>query len=137
MASINQATVIGFVGDEPKIATAQNGSTIAAISIATTDKGYTKQDGTVIEDRTEWHNIVAFGRLADVVKNYVHKGTSLYVQGKMRTRTYTDKNNIKRYITEIVADTLQMLDRRQDASNQTPAATTYSQPQTQADDYPF
>ncbi len=112
MASVNQATVIGFVGDEPKIMTAQNGSTMASLSIATTEKGFTKQDGTVIPDKTEWHNIVVFGRLADVVKNFVHKGSSLYVQGKMRTRPYEDKNQVKRYITEIVADTLQMLDRK-------------------------
>lgn len=114
MASVNQATVIGFVGDEPRITTSQNGNTIASLSIATTEKGYTKQDGTKVEDRTEWHNIVLFGRLADVVKNYVHKGSSLYIQGKMRTRAYDDKNGVKRYITEIVADIMQMLDRKQE-----------------------
>ena len=112
MASVNQATLIGFVGDEPRITTAQNGTTIASISIATTDKGYTKQDGTTVPDKTEWHNVVVFGRLAEVVKNYVRKGASLYVQGKMRTRAYEDKNGINRYITEVVADVVQMLDRK-------------------------
>lgn len=112
MASVNQATLIGFVGDDPKIITAQNGTTIASISIATTDKGYTKQDGTTVPDKTEWHNVVVFGRLAEVVKNYVRKGASLYIQGKMRTREYEDKNQVKRYITEVVADVLQMLDRK-------------------------
>lgn len=138
MASINQATIIGFVGDEPKTATAQNGSTIASLSIATTDKGFTKQDGTTVPDKTEWHNVVAFGRLAEVVKNYVHKGASLYVQGKMRTRAYDDKNGIKRYITEIVAETFQMLDRRSDtqAGAQPPTAGQSSTPR-QNDDLPF
>lgn len=112
MASVNQATLIGFVGDDPRIITAQNGTTIASISVATTDKGYTKQDGTTVPDKTEWHNVVVFGRLAEVVKNYVRKGASIYVQGKMRTREYEDKNQVKRYITEVVADVLQMLDRK-------------------------
>ena len=137
MASINQATIIGFVGDEPKTATAQNGTTIASLSIATTEKGYTKDDGTKVEDKTEWHNIVAFGRLAEVIKNYVHKGASVYVHGKVRTRAYEDKNNIKRYITEIVAETLQMLDRR--SSTQSGAPTTSGQPfiPQRDDDLPF
>lgn len=141
MASINQATIIGFVGDEPRIATANNGTTIASISVATTDKGFTKQDGTVVEDKTEWHNVVAFGRLADVIKNYIHKGACVYVQGKMRTRAYDDKNNVKRYIMEIVADTFQMLDRRSDnapASVQsTTGQTSYQQPPEQEEDLPF
>ena len=136
MASINQATIIGFVGDEPKTATAQNGTTIASLSIATTEKGYTKDNGTKVEDKTEWHNIVAFGRLAEVIKNYVHKGASVYVQGKMRTRAYEDKNNIKRYITEIVAETFQMLDRKPtNVIQSTTGQVSYQEPQQ--DDYPF
>lgn len=141
MASINQATLIGFVGDEPRITTANNGSTIASISVATTDKGFTKQDGTVVEDKTEWHNVVAFGRLADVIKNYIHKGSCVYVQGKMRTRAYEDKNNVKRYIMEIVADTFQMLDRRPDNASTTVQCSTgqvsYQQLPAQDEDLPF
>lgn len=132
MASVNQATLIGFVGDEPRITTAQNGTTIASISIATTDKGYTKQDGTTVPDKTEWHNVVAFGRLAEVIKNYVHKGASVYIQGKMRTRAYDDKNGIKRYITEVVADVLQMLDRK---PAQTSNASGFPPPPYGADPY--
>lgn len=141
MASINQATLIGFVGDEPRIATANNGSTIASISVATTDKGFTKQDGTVVEDKTEWHNVVAFGRLADVIKNYIHKGACVYVQGKMRTRAYEDKNNVKRYIMEIVADTFQMLDRRPDNTSTTVQCSSgqvsYQPLPEQDEDLPF
>lgn len=119
MASVNQATIIGFVGDEPRINTAQNGNgrMIASLSVATTEKGYTKQDGTQVPDRTEWHNIVLFGKLAEVTKNYIHKGSSIYIQGKLRTRAYDDKNGIKRYTTEIVADTMQMLDRKTENSS--------------------
>lgn len=144
MASVNQATVIGFVGDEPRVTPTQTGGLIASFSIATTERGYTKQDGTKIEDRTEWHSIVVFGRLAEVVKNYIHKGSSLYIQGKMRTRSYDDKNGVKRYITEIVADTLQMLDRKPDSTSQPSfnnaqqAPGNYPPPPTQQDeDLPF
>lgn len=139
MASVNQATVIGFVGDEPKIINAQSGTKIAALSVATTDKGYTKQDGTTIPDKTEWHNVVLFGRLAEVVERYVHKGASVYVQGKMRTRAYDDKNGVKRYVTEIHADSLQMLDRKNDSQQPTSTTdTSYPQPPQQSgDDLPF
>lgn len=146
MASVNQATIVGFVGDEPRINTTQNGSgrMIASLSIATTEKGYTKQDGTQVPDRTEWHNIVLFGRLAEVVSNYVHKGSSLYIQGKLRTRAYDDKNGIKRYTTEIVADTMQMLDRKPEngstginnPSNRTPGGFP-PPPNAEDEDLPF
>lgn len=114
MASVNQATIIGFVGEEPKITTTQNGSKIASLSVATTEKGFTKQDGTVIPDKTEWHNIIVFSRLADIVEKYVHKGSSLYIQGKIKTRSYQDKQGQTRFITEIIADALQLLDRKSD-----------------------
>lgn len=140
MASFNQATVIGFVGDDPRITTSQNGGTIASLSIATTDRGYTKQDGTRVNDRTEWHNIVLFGRLAEVVKDYIHKGSSLFIQGKMRTRPYNDKNGVKHYITEIIADTMQMLDRKTDngsTASDTPNNGNFPPPLQQEEDLPF
>ena len=121
MASVNQATVIGFVGDEPKIINTDRGSKIASLSIATTERGFTAKDGTVIPDKTEWHNVVAFGKLAEVIERFVHKGASLYIQGKMRTRSYDDKNNIKRYVTEIHTETLQLLDRKSDNASSNPA----------------
>lgn len=114
MASINQATVIGFVGDAPKVSMTQNGRKVASFAVATTEKGYTTQNGTTYPDRTEWHNIVLWGKLAEVAEKFLHKGSSVFVQGKMRTRSYDDKNGVKRYITEIEGDIMQMLDRRQD-----------------------
>lgn len=116
MASINQATVIGFVGDEPKVSTTQAGRKVASFAIATTEKGYTAQNGTTYPDRTEWHNIVLWGKLAEVAEKFLHKGSSVFVQGKMRTRSYEDKNGLKRYITEIEGDIMQMLDRKADAN---------------------
>lgn len=116
MASINQATVIGFVGDEPKVSTTQAGRKVASFAVATTEKGYTAQNGTTYPDRTEWHNIVLWEKLAEVAEKFLHKGSSVFVQGKMRTRSYEDKNGLKRYITEIEGDIMQMLDRKADAN---------------------
>lgn len=118
MASINQATVIGFVGDDPKIGTTQSGRKVASFAVATTEKGYTAQNGTTYPDRTEWHNIVLWGKLAEVAEKFLHKGSSVFVQGKMRTRSYEDKNGIKRYITEIDGEIMQMLDRKQESNQQ-------------------
>lgn len=112
MASLNQATIIGFLGDNPKINTTQNGRKMASFSVATTEKGYQKRDGTVIQDKTEWHNVVIWGSLAEIAEKYLHRGSSVFVQGKIRTRAYDDRNGVKKYITEIDADTLQMLDRK-------------------------
>lgn len=132
MASINQATVIGFVGDDPKIGTTQSGRKVASFAVATTEKGYTAQNGTTYPDRTEWHNIVLWGKLAEVAEKFLHKGSSVFVQGKMRTRSYEDKNGVKRYITEIEGEIMQMLDRKQE-SNQQQGQT--QSPQQQAAPY--
>lgn len=109
---LNKAQVIGYVGKEPKISTTQNNAKIASFSIATTEKSYTTQNGVTIPERTEWHNIVVFGKLADVIEKYVHKGSRMYVEGKMRTRTFTDKNGVQKTITEINVDNLEMLDSK-------------------------
>lgn len=127
MASVNQATVIGFVGDEPKVNATQAGRKVASFAVATTEKGYTAKNGTTYPDRTEWHNVVLWGKLADVAEKFLHKGSSVFVQGKMRTRSYDDKNGVKRYITEIEADVMQMLDRKADNSNQSNQQTAQAQ----------
>lgn len=114
MASLNQATIIGYVGDVPKISNTQNGRKVASFAIATTEKGYTSKSGVQYPDRTEWHNIVLWGNLAEIAEKYLRKGSSVFIQGKMRTRSYDDKNGVKRYITEIEGETMQMLDRRAD-----------------------
>lgn len=141
MASVNQATIIGYVGEDPKIITTSNGKTMATLTAATTERGYTKKDGTTSEDRTEWHNIVLFGKLAEIARDYIRKGATLYIQGKMRTRSYDDKDGIKRYVTEIHADTVQMLDRRSTATSQLNAEPQqqygYQQPPMNDPDLPF
>ena len=120
MATFNQATVIGFVGDEPRIIQTQSNTAMASFAIATTERGYQRQDGTQVEDRTEWHNIVFFGKPAEIIGRYVHKGSSLFVQGKMRTRSYEDKDGIKRYVTEIIGDNFQLLDKKTNTSDVQP-----------------
>ncbi len=145
MASLNQATIIGYVGDVPKISNTQNGRKVASFAIATTEKGYTSKSGVQYPDRTEWHNIVLWGNLAEIAEKYLRKGSSVFIQGKMRTRSYDDKNGVKRYITEIEGDTMQMLDRRADnatsPSIQNDVQPAYSNQQTQVsqkdDDLPF
>lgn len=147
MATFNQATVIGFVGDEPRIIQTQSNTAMASFAIATTERGYQRQDGTQVEDRTEWHNIVFFGKPVEIIGRYVHKGSSLFVQGKMRTRSYDDKDGIKRYVTEIIGENFQLLDKKQTSDVQpnnsvTPAygANGYQAPQqgnSKDDDLPF
>lgn len=143
MATFNQATVIGFVGDEPRIIQTQSNSAMASFAIATTERGYQRQDGTQVEDRTEWHNIVFFGKPAEVIGRYVHKGSSLFVQGKMRTRSYEDKDGVKRYVTEIIGDNFQLLDKKQtsDVQPNNSVSSAYSTSGYQApkkdDELPF
>ena len=137
MASVNMAVVVGYVGDNPKVSMTQTGRKVAGITVATTEKGYTTQSGVTYPDKTEWHQIVLWGRLAEVVEKYVHKGSMVYVQGKLRTRSY-EKDGITRYTTEIEADILQMLDRNTNGSNVTPAQQVPSTNQNEnKDDLPF
>ena len=148
MASVNMAIVVGFVGDDPRINQAQSGRKGASFSLATTEKGYTTQNGQQIPDRTEWHNIVCWGKTAEVVERYVRKGSSLYIQGKIRTRSY-EKDGQTRYMTEIECESMQMLDRRAESQqsqyqgeSQYPKQGCASSPQVQEqkkddDDLPF
>lgn len=99
---------IGNVGQDPEVRLAGE-TKVATLSLATTERGYKLQNGTEVPDRTEWHNLVVWRGLAEVVEKYVHKGDKLYVEGKVKTRSYDDKNGVKRYVTEIVVDNLEML----------------------------
>lgn len=108
MASLNRVLLIGNVGKGPEIKTFASGNKVAQITLATSER-YKDRNGEQKEE-TEWHSVQAFGKLADVVERYVHKGSLLYVDGKIRTRSYeADGRTI--YRTEIVTDHIQMLDR--------------------------
>ncbi|MBO4985949.1 MAG: single-stranded DNA-binding protein [Bacteroides sp.] len=107
--SINKVILIGNVGQDPKVTYYDGGNCVAQLSLATTEKGYTLQNGTQIPDRTEWHNLIFRNRLGEIVEKFVHKGDKLYVEGKIRTRSYDDQAGVKRYVTEIFVDNMEML----------------------------
>lgn len=108
--SVNKVILIGNVGQEPQVRYFEGGSGVANFSLATTERGYTLQNGTQVPDRTDWHNIVVYRRgMAEVVEKYVHKGDKLYIEGKIRTRSYDDQNGAKRYVTEIFVENMEML----------------------------
>lgn len=111
--SVNKVILLGNVGQEPEIRDSQAGK-FATFKLATTDKGYTKQDGTQVPERTEWHSCVVFGRQAETVERYVGKGMRLYIEGKLRTRKYNDRNNNERYTTEVVVDNFEMLSSKKE-----------------------
>ena len=108
MSSINRAVLIGHVGKDPEIKTFSSGNKVANITLATSER-YKDRDGNQKEE-TEWHTVQAFGKLADIVEQYVRRGYLLYVDGKIRTRSY-DADGRTIYKTEIVANTIQMLSK--------------------------
>jgi single-strand DNA-binding protein len=85
------------------------GVCVASVLLATTERAYKLKDGTEVPERTEWHNIILWRGLAEVVEKYVHKGDKLFIEGQIRTRSYDDRNGMKRYVTEIWADSMEML----------------------------
>ena len=103
--SVNKATILGNLGNDPQIKTFDNGGKVAQFAVATTVRGFTTKDGRQVPERTEWHNIVVHGKLAEVVEKYLFKGSKIYLEGELRTRNYTDQQNVTRYITEIHATT--------------------------------
>ena len=132
--SVNRVILIGNVGQDPRVKYFDTGSAVATFPLATTDRGYTLQNGTQIPERTEWHNIVASNRLAEIVDKYVHKGDKLYLEGKIRTRSDSDQSGAMRYITEIYVDNMEMLTptgagQGAGTSAQQGAATPSQQPQ--------
>ena len=106
--AVNKVILLGNVGSDPEIRES-NGGKFATFRLATTDKGYTKRDGTQVPERTEWHNIVANSNIVGVIENYVRKGAKLYIEGKLRTRKYTARDNTERTVTEIYIDNLELL----------------------------
>jgi single-strand DNA-binding protein len=113
--AVNSATVIGDLASDPQVRALPSGQTVANISVATTER-YTDRNGGK-EQRTEWHRVVAFGKLAETCERYLGKGRQVYIEGRLTTRVYEAKGGSgKRYRTEIVARQIRFLDRRRDAS---------------------
>lgn len=117
--SLNKVMLIGNVGADPEIRYIDGGVCTASVSLATSTPGYTLPNGTQVPERTEWHRLQLWRRLAEIVERYVHKGDKLYVEGQLRTRNYTDKKGITRYITEVWVDNLEMLTPKSAATSQT------------------
>ena len=140
--SVNKVILIGNVGKDPDVRYLDSGVAVATFSLATTERGYTLQNGTQVPDRTEWHNIVLWRGLAQTAEKYVHKGDKLYIEGKIRSRSYDDQNGIKRTIVEIFADNMEMLTPRGSVQPQTqtvPVQQPAQQPlaDNSSDDLPF
>lgn len=115
MASVNKVIILGNVGQDPEIR--EGNFTVAALSIATTRKWRDKAGEA--QSETEWHRVSAFDRLAEIISQYVRKGDPIYIEGRLRTRKYEDKQGVERWVTEIIAEQLQLL--RQKDSDEKPA----------------
>lgn len=115
MASVSKVIILGNVGQDPEIR--EGNFIVAALSIATSRKWRDKAGET--QSETEWHRVSAFGRLAEIISQYVRKGDPIYIEGRLRTRKYEDKQGVERWVTEIIAEQLQLL--RQKDSDEKPA----------------
>ena len=128
--SYNKVLLIGNVGRDPEVRHLESGASVATFTLATTER-YKDRNGQY-QDQTEWHNIVCWRNLADLSQNYINKGSQIFVEGKIRTRSWTDQTGQKRYTTEIVADNIRLLGKRGD--NQQHAAAA-AQPAGQSQQY--
>ncbi len=131
---VNKVILIGNLGSDPEVRYLPNGGPVATLSIATSETWKDKQTGQN-QERTEWHRVIFFNRLAEISGEYLRKGSKIYVEGSIRTRKWQDKNGIDRYTTEIMGNTLQMLDSKGGSNmNQAPApefdANSYAMPAT-------
>jgi single-strand DNA-binding protein len=107
--SVNKVILVGTLGKDPELRYTPAGAAVATFSLATSER-YKDKSGEM-QEKTEWHNIVAWRQLAEICGKYLHKGKQIYIEGRIQTRSYDDKDGNKRYITEIVADQMQMLGR--------------------------
>ena len=143
---VNKVILVGNVGVDPEVRTTESGVKVARVRLATTERLYDRQSNETRE-LTEWHSITLWRGLADVVDRFVKKGSQLYIEGRLRTREWTDKEGIKRYTTEIMADDMKLLGRRADSQSgaSAQASTPVAAPQSAAvpvanddpDDLPF
>jgi single-strand DNA-binding protein len=134
--SVNKVILVGNVGKDPEIKVAGSGASVATFSLATSDR--TKDQQGNWTDRTEWHNLVAFQRTAEIIRDYVKKGAKLYIEGRIQTRSWDDKDGQKKYRTEIIVNDLVLLSGRGDGESgggYTRSSTSYDQrPPASADE---
>jgi single-strand DNA-binding protein len=134
MAGINKVILVGNLGAKPEVKYASNGNAISNLSVATSESWTDKSTGQK-QERTEWHRVSLFGKLAEIAGQYLDKGSKVYVEGKLQTRKWQDQNGQDRYTTEVVVSgfngTLQMLDRRDDSSSSAPSENVTVKDQTE------
>jgi single-strand DNA-binding protein len=134
---LNKVMLIGNVGKDPEIRHLENDVAVVTLPIATTER-FKDRSGTV-KEQTEWHTVVFWRNLAEIVEKHVRKGSQVFIEGRLRTRNWEDQSGQKRYTTEIVADTMRLLGKRPESSENRPAALS-SEPvieQAEGDDLPF
>ena len=146
MASVNKVTIVGNLGRDPETRYMPSGDAMTNIAVATTDKWKDKATGEQ-KEANEWHRISCFGKLAEIAGQYLKKGSQVYVEGKLRTRKWTDKDGIEKYTTEIIADSMQMLGARMSGSGEessgrskpaeSPSSSVASALDAMDDDIPF
>lgn len=142
MASLNKVMLIGNLGKDPEVRFTASGQAVASFSLATSET-YKDKSGEKVE-KTEWHNITLWGKLAEIAGEYLSKGKTIYVEGRLQTRKWQDKSGNDRYTTEIVGDKMQMLSAKGERSGggdsssaQKNSASSYEEPPFQDDDIPF
>ncbi|MDR2234255.1 MAG: single-stranded DNA-binding protein [Tannerella sp.] len=141
--SLNKVILIGNVGKDPTVKYFDSGNAVANFTVATTERGYTLSNGTEVPERTEWHNVVVNRERTQFVEKWVKKGSLVYVEGKLRTRTYDDQSGAKHYITEVYADRIEFYytgKRPEAAESGSGGSNVAAQTQTTAtpiQDYPF
>ncbi|OGU17919.1 MAG: single-stranded DNA-binding protein [Geobacteraceae bacterium GWC2_53_11] len=142
MASLNKVMLIGNLGKDPEVRFTASGQAVASFSLATSET-YKDKSGEKVE-KTEWHNITLWGKLAEIAGEYLSKGKTIYVEGRLQTRKWQDKSGNDRYTTEIVGDKMQMLSAKgersgggESSSAQKNSASSYEEPPFQDDDIPF
>jgi len=140
MAGVNKVILVGNLGKDPEIRSLESGTKVANFTLAT-NENYKNKNGDKVE-HTEWHNIVVWRGLADIADTYLKKGSQVFIEGRLRTRAWDDKDGNKRYTTEVYADNMVMLGSRQNASSspaeikESPVITDIPEP-TKDDDLPF
>ena len=127
MASINKVIIIGNLGKEPDLRYTPSGAAVCNIAVATTRSWKDKTSGGKVEE-TEWHRIVFYDKLAEIAGEYLKKGKPVYVEGRLKTRKWHDKEGVEKYTTEIVADNMQMLGGRDDSGESRPAHNPIPKP---------
>lgn len=140
--SINRVTLLGHLGKDPESRVLENGKKVTSFTIATTERAFKTASGVEIPERTDWHNIVAWGGPAEIADKYLFKGAKVYVEGKLKSRSYTDNSGAKKYVTEVFVETIELLDAKkpqttEPQSTEPPAFIGTEYVNSNPDDLPF